>query len=56
MVNGYEATLKTIKKTEDGVYLIPYNTEFRELFYSNEDIETLPVRIVGKVVELRAKF
>lgn len=56
MVNGYEATLKTIKKTEDGIFLIPYNTEFRELFYSNEDIETLPVRIIGKVVELRAKF
>jgi len=56
MVNGYEATLKTIKKTEDGIFLIPYNTEFRELFYSNEDIETLPVRIIGKVIELRAKF
>ena len=56
MVNGYEATLKAIKKSEDGICLIPFNTEFRELFYSNEDIEMLPVRIIVKVIELRAKF
>ena len=56
MVNGYEATLKAIKRTEDGITLIPYNTQFKEMFYSNQDIEELPVRVVGKVVELRGKF
>ncbi|HBP44249.1 MAG TPA: LexA family transcriptional regulator, partial [Clostridiales bacterium] len=25
-------------------------------FYNNEQIATLPVRIIGKVVELRGKF
>ena len=56
MVNGYEATLKAIKRTEDGITLIPYNTQFKEMFYSNQDIEELPVRVVGKVIELRGKF
>ena len=56
MVNGYEATLKQIKLTENGITLIPYNTEFSEMNYTNEDIEKLPIRIIGKVVELRGKF
>lgn len=56
MVNGYEATLKQIKKSESGLTLIPFNTSYTPMFYSNEEIETLPVRIIGKVVELRAKF
>ena len=56
MVNGYEATLREIKITENGITLIPYNTEFSQMVYTNEDIEKMPIRIVGKVVELRAKF
>ena len=56
MVNGYEATLKQIKLTENGITLIPFNTEFSEMNYTSEDMEKLPIRIIGKVVELRAKF
>ena len=55
-VNGDEATIKKIKKTPGGISLIPLNPAFEPLFYSNEEIESLPVRIFGKVVELRAKF
>ena len=54
MVNGDEATLKRIKKSEQGLTLIPTNTiEFSPTFYTNKEIETLPVRILGKVVETR---
>lgn len=54
LVNGYEATLKRIKKSEQGLTLIPTNTiEFTPTFYTNEEIEKLPVRIIGKVVETR---
>ena len=56
MVNGYEATLKQIKLTENGITLIPFNTEFSEMNYTSEDMEKLPIRIIGKVVELRGKF
>ena len=56
LVNGDEATCKKIKKTPEGVMLISTNTAYEPMFYSNRDIETLPVRIWGKVVELRAKF
>lgn len=56
LVNGNEATVKKIKKFENGINLIPTNPAFEVLTYTNEDIEKLPVRIIGKVVELRAKF
>lgn len=54
LVNGDEATVKQIKKTEAGIMLIGFNVEvYQPHFYSNEQIETLPVRIIGKVVESR---
>ena len=56
MVNGYDATLKTIKKEESGIFLIPTNQAYETKFYSNADIQSLPVRIIGKVVELRGNI
>ena len=55
LVNGYEATVKRIKKSEDGIALIPNNPAFDTIFYSNREIVELPVQILGKVVELRGK-
>ena len=55
-VNGDEATCKKIKKTPQGVWLVPFNQAYSPIFYTKEDCETLPVQIFGKVVELRAKF
>lgn len=56
LVNGDSATVKRIKKGPSGITLIPNNPAYDPMFYTNEEIETLPVRILGKVVELRAKF
>ena len=56
MVNGFDATLKQIKKEPRGITLVPFNKEYSEVFYDNHQIATLPVRILGKVVELRGKF
>lgn len=56
LVNGEEATCKKIKKTPEGVMLIPLNTDYETMFYSNTQIEQLPVIILGKVVECRSKF
>lgn len=56
MVNGNDATLKQIKKDTNGIALVPFNKNYSPMFYNNEQIATLPVRIIGKVVELRGKF
>lgn len=56
LVNGYDATVKRIKKSPQGVTLLPSNPAYEPMYFTNEEIERLPVKIVGKVVELRAKF
>lgn len=56
LVNGNEATIKRVKKFDGGINLVPTNPAYDVLTYTNEQIENLPVRIIGKVVELRAKF
>lgn len=54
-VNGTDATCKRLKRYRDGIELIPINPSYDPMFYSNEEIESKPVKIIGKVVELRAK-
>ena len=56
LVNGDDATVKKLKKMPDGIMLIPNNPAFEPLYYSAKEINELPVRIIGKVIELRAKF
>lgn len=56
MVNGDDATCKRYERFENGIMLIPNNNAYTPIFYTNEDIQSLPVTIIGKVVELRRKF
>lgn len=54
LVNGNDATVKQIKKTETGIMLVGLNLEvYQPHFYSNREIEELPVKIIGKVIESR---
>ena len=57
LINGDEATIKKVKRTPEGIMLIAFNAEVYEPhFYSNQEIEALPVRIYGRLVEVRRKF
>lgn len=56
IINGNDATIKKLKKVENGLVLISTNSQFDPMFFSNEEILKLPVEIIGKVIELRAKF
>ena len=54
LVNGDEATVKQIKKTDTGIMLVGLNVEvYQPHFYTNKEIEQLPVQIIGKVIESR---
>ncbi len=55
-VNGNDATCKRLRKYRDGIELISNNPAYAPMFYSNKEIEQKPVRIIGKVIELRGKF
>ena len=57
LVDGSRATVKRVKKTEDGITLIANNVDmYAPHFYTNREIQKLPVQVIGKVVELRGKL
>ena len=56
LVNGDDATCKKLQKTDNGIMLVSTNPKYPPMFYSNDEIVTKPVVILGKVVELRQKY
>lgn len=57
LVNGDEATIKQVKKVNGGIVLYGFNPDVYEPhFYSNQQIQELPVRILGKVIESRRSW
>ena len=55
LVNGDEATVKKLMKHKNGISLVANNPAYPPMFYTVEECESLPVRVVGQVIELRAK-
>ena len=56
LVNGDEATVKRVKIDDNGIMMIPFNPKYTPWYYTAEECEYLPVRILGKVVECRQKY
>lgn len=57
LVNGDEVTIKKLIKYDDkGIALVPLNPTYQPMRFSEEEIASTPVNIIGKVVELRGKF
>lgn len=55
-INGTDAVCKRLRKYKDGIELLSNNPSYEPLNFSNEEITEKPVKIIGKVVELRRKF
>jgi lexA repressor len=56
LVNGDDATCKKFEKLDNGIMLISNNSEYSPMYFSNKEVVTKPVVIIGRVVELRRKF
>lgn len=60
MVNGFDATFKNITISESGITLVPLNLNnadnYQPTFYNKEQIEQLPVKIIGIAREKRTKL
>lgn len=56
MINGTESTFKKILVNEQGVILQPYNSDYDIMMFSKEQVEKLPVKVVGIAVEKRTKI
>lgn len=57
LVNGNEATVKKVIKSDQGITLIGFNaTVYPPHFYNVRQVEELPVRVIGKVKEVRRSY
>lgn len=56
LINGDDAVCKRLRKYKEGLELISTNPSYAPLYFDEETIKNKPVKIIGKVVELRAKF
>ena len=55
MVNGHDATFKKIIKQDNGIILMPLNANYEPQMFTNNDVELLPIRILGIAREIRRK-
>ncbi len=56
MVNGNDGTFKRVLKNETGIILQPLNSDYAPLLFTNEQINDLPVKIIGIAREIRRKL
>lgn len=60
LINGFDATFKKIKLNQNGVTLIPYNQDnsdgFETTYYDSEQIQKLPIKIIGIAREKRTRL
>lgn len=56
MVNGNDGTFKRVLKNKNGIILQPLNSEYEPLVFTNEQINNLPVKIIGIAKEIRRKI
>lgn len=56
LINGYEATLKRVLKTDDSVILHPENPKYKPKVFSKNEIESGYLKIIGKVIHVKFKI
>jgi len=60
MVNGFDATFKNVTFNENGITLVPLNLNnsdnYQPTFYNSEEIQKLPVKIIGIAREKRTRI
>lgn len=56
LVNGNDAVCKRLRKYTDSIALVSNNAAYSPMYFTLADTQDIPVRIIGKVVELRGKM
>lgn len=56
LVNGNDGVCKRLKRYQDSIALVSLNARYEPMYFNQKEIVEKPVRIIGKVVELRRKF
>ncbi|MBQ8749678.1 MAG: helix-turn-helix domain-containing protein [Clostridia bacterium] len=55
-INHTECTFKKIIKHNNGITLQPLNPVYEPKFYTNEEVKSMPITILGIVVEVRRTY
>jgi len=56
MINGTESTFKKILVNEKGIVLQPYNMAYDIMMFSKEQVNQLPIKVVGIAKEKRTRL
>ncbi len=56
LIGNMDATVKKVIKKGTSLTLVPFNTSYEPMIFTPDEVVTLPVKIIGKVVELRRSF
>ena len=56
LINGNDAPIKRVIKTNDGIVLQPQNPNYELQTYSKKEIKNIPIEIVGVVKQIIRKF
>lgn len=56
LVNGHDGVCKRLKRFHGGIALISLNPAYEPMVYTHSEIDSVPVIILGRVVELRGKM
>lgn len=53
LVNGHDGACKKLRKMETGIALVSVNPAYDPLIFDHREIDSIPVYIMGKVIEIR---
>ena len=56
IINGDEGVVKKVVKFPGGISLVSLNSLYNPLIFYNKEIDELPIRIIGRVVQNRSDF
>lgn len=56
LINGNEATVKKAKRNDNSILLQPLNTTYEPLIFTNDEMKSIPVKIIGIVKQLKRDF
>jgi repressor LexA len=53
LINGHDGCCKKIRKLKTGIMLLSLNPSYEPMIFNHSEIDSTPVYILGKVVEIR---
>lgn len=56
LINGNDGVCKKLRKTAHGLMLISLNPQYDPMVFDHSEIDSIPIKIIGKVVEIRRKL